>query len=289
VLGGWQAPAAAPLNPAAPVGGAMPVTLDQLRIAVQALPPGSLRNGLLALVAASGTATGSAAVAGAGGAAAPIVNPLEIARQNIGQWYDDAMDRVTGAYKRWSQIVLFVIGLVVAVVMGVDAIEIAKALQADPALRAATLKAAQTWVDQQRTTTAKANGNAAAGSSGRGVAGPGANSAPASIPGGRPAGNPGTEGTSGNAKASPGPQTLDDLKGNLSAVRDKLAGLDIPFSPKGQSPDKTFWEWFWYHGLGFLLTALAASLGAPFWFDLLNRFVALRSSGKKPEPQKATS
>jgi hypothetical protein len=37
--------------------------------------------------------------------------------------------------------------------------------------------------------------------------------------------------------------------------------------------------------LGWLITALAASLGAPFWFDLLNRFVNVRASGKAPEEQ----
>jgi hypothetical protein len=30
--------------------------------------------------------------------------------------------------------------------------------------------------------------------------------------------------------------------------------------------------------LGFLMTALALSLGAPFWFDLLNKLVKIRSS-----------
>lgn len=34
---------------------------------------------------------------------------------------------------------------------------------------------------------------------------------------------------------------------------------------------------------GFLITAFAISLGAPFWFDLLNKFVNLRVSGAKPE------
>lgn len=34
--------------------------------------------------------------------------------------------------------------------------------------------------------------------------------------------------------------------------------------------------------LGFLVTALAVSLGAPFWFDLLRKFVSIRSSGNKP-------
>lgn len=35
--------------------------------------------------------------------------------------------------------------------------------------------------------------------------------------------------------------------------------------------------------LGWLFTALAASLGAQFWFDVLGRIVNLRMSGKKPE------
>jgi hypothetical protein len=37
------------------------------------------------------------------------------------------------------------------------------------------------------------------------------------------------------------------------------------------------------HILGWLLTALAATLGAPFWFDMLNRIISIRSSGKAPE------
>jgi hypothetical protein len=35
--------------------------------------------------------------------------------------------------------------------------------------------------------------------------------------------------------------------------------------------------------IGFLITALAISLGAPFWFDLLNKFINLRVSGTKPD------
>lgn len=35
--------------------------------------------------------------------------------------------------------------------------------------------------------------------------------------------------------------------------------------------------------LGWIVTALAISLGAPFWFDLLKKLVNIRSSGNKPE------
>jgi hypothetical protein len=37
---------------------------------------------------------------------------------------------------------------------------------------------------------------------------------------------------------------------------------------------------FWRHLLGWIVTILAISIGAPFWFDLLNRFVNLRSAGR---------
>lgn len=35
--------------------------------------------------------------------------------------------------------------------------------------------------------------------------------------------------------------------------------------------------------LGWLLTAVAVSLGAPFWFDLLNKFISVRGSTKPKE------
>src|SRR5262249_26918130 len=38
-----------------------------------------------------------------------------------------------------------------------------------------------------------------------------------------------------------------------------------------------------FHVWGWLLTAIAGSLGAPFWFDILNKVINLRSSGKAPE------
>jgi hypothetical protein len=34
---------------------------------------------------------------------------------------------------------------------------------------------------------------------------------------------------------------------------------------------------------GLALTTFAVSLGAPFWFDLLNKFMNIRSAGKAPD------
>lgn len=56
-----------------------------------------------------------------------------------------------------------------------------------------------------------------------------------------------------------------------------------------EEPDR---GWNWSHLLtalfGWLITALAASLGAPFWFETLQRFVNIRGNGPSPaEAQKA--
>ncbi len=40
--------------------------------------------------------------------------------------------------------------------------------------------------------------------------------------------------------------------------------------------------------LGWIVTALAISLGAPFWFDLLGKLVQLRGTGTKPEETKSS-
>jgi hypothetical protein len=57
-------------------------------------------------------------------------------------------------------------------------------------------------------------------------------------------------------------------------------------------PGLHFWEgafwsgWYWqfrFHVFGWLLTALAISLGAPFWFDMLNKFIVVRSTVKPKE------
>jgi len=61
-----------------------------------------------------------------------------------------------------------------------------------------------------------------------------------------------------------------------------LEKLDLPIGWKaGQLPKGTL-GWF-NRSLGWLITALAAMLGAPFWFDVLNRTMMLRSTLKPTE------
>ncbi|MGB0178380.1 MAG: hypothetical protein ACPF9D_14535, partial [Owenweeksia sp.] len=41
--------------------------------------------------------------------------------------------------------------------------------------------------------------------------------------------------------------------------------------------------------LGWFVTALAITLGAPFWFDLLKRVINIRNTGNKPEDNSVKS
>lgn len=50
-----------------------------------------------------------------------------------------------------------------------------------------------------------------------------------------------------------------------------------------------FRMWAFRKWLGFLITAFAIGMGAPFWFDLLNKFVSLRSSVKSVNSSGSTT
>lgn len=54
-------------------------------------------------------------------------------------------------------------------------------------------------------------------------------------------------------------------------------------------PDEgAFWAWFSVKLAGWLLTAFAVSLGAPFWFDVLSKVIRLRSAGRPDASPAAT-
>lgn len=69
-------------------------------------------------------------------------------------------------------------------------------------------------------------------------------------------------------------------KVSLQQVNNQLKGLTLPLGWQLEKP-LTGRQWL-AKIIGLVFTGLAVSLGAPFWFDLLNRFVRLRSSVKPP-------
>jgi hypothetical protein len=63
-------------------------------------------------------------------------------RQSVERWYDDAMERVSGWYRRRVQKVLLVLSLLVAFVLNADSLQLARGLWSDPSVRSALVKQA---------------------------------------------------------------------------------------------------------------------------------------------------
>lgn len=89
------------------------------------------------------------------------------------------------------------------------------------------------------------------------------------------------------AQAEAFSKTPGALEGNFDKNTAELDKLGLPIGwPHGIKfmPDPFDW---WRHFLapliGWLLTAAAISMGAPFWFDLLNKFMVVRSTVKPHE------
>jgi hypothetical protein len=178
---------------------------------------------------------------------------LEKIKKNFGDWFDHSMDRVSGWYRRKVQMIILILGILVSFGLGVDTVATVKLLWGDSALRAALVAAAQAQVAKQ-------------------------------------------------AAQTPPATNLDQVGKNLNDFQTQFTSLDIPTYPlkdvckdwkavheSGTCPS-SWWSlttlgfWLNRHWLGFIITSAALSLGAPFWFDLLNKLVSMRSAGQKPAP-----
>lgn len=171
----------------------------------------------------------------------------------VGGWFDAQMTRLTAVYKRWATLILFVIGLVVALGLNADAIEMGIALKENTQTRTALALVADS------------------------VAGSDV-SAMCTRPA-EPAEPAETSGTSSDGDS--GTADYIDLRCASQAVG-KLEELRIPVLGN--------WSWqrwldSWTeggllggvtHGAGLLITAMALAMGAPFWFDLLGLLTGKR-------------
>jgi hypothetical protein len=191
-------------------------------------------------------------------------------KRAIEDWYDETMDRVSGWYKKYTQIVLLIIGIVIAVIFDVDSIDIVKKLEKDPKLRDLIVEQANRFaethpdlvmeLEQDRIRNAELVKAMQIS----------------------------------NDQADSLKKELDqeslELYEQLKARRDSLfnAATDLlqeDLSPANRLLGGQIWSYEWkgfpaflQSIFGWFLTALAVSLGAPFWFDLLNKMMKLRSS-----------
>jgi hypothetical protein len=158
---------------------------------------------------------------------------LKWARENIEEWFNEAMNRVSGWYKRQTQWIVLAISLIVTAAVNADTLMIAGSLWNDGAMRASLVAAAQEAAKHPLS-------------------------------------------TSGQDAA----RLVDEIQKRVEQHQIPLGWSQTEGDARRAPTD--FWRWV-AKLIGLLLTAVAVSLGAPFWFDVLNKFIAFRSSGKPPE------
>ncbi len=61
-------------------------------------------------------------------------------RAEVGKWFDQEMDRLSGWYKRRAQLFAFIIGVVLALILNADTLLVADALYRDPKLRSSVME-----------------------------------------------------------------------------------------------------------------------------------------------------
>jgi hypothetical protein len=153
-------------------------------------------------------------------------------RAAVEAWFNAAMERVSGKYKRQTQRHLLRLGFVMAVVANVDALRVMHRLYSDPTIRQAAVAMA--------------------------------------------------ESVAKDSASLRSPQA-DRALGQIQSLALPI-GWQLNTFPAGAFASKTATALTLLQLLvGWTLTALAISLGAPFWFELLNKFMVIRSTVKPNE------
>ncbi|QAY75267.1 hypothetical protein [Sphingosinicella sp. BN140058] len=202
---------------------------------------------------------------------------LDQARLNLQAWFDSGMDRVSGWYRKETQWVLLALGLATAILLNIDTLHVAKSLYRDDALRSIIVADAEAVVAQARQNEGAAGNEAMLAMLG----------CPSTTP-------------SGAAAALPEGAASGIAQTSCAERRVRNLGLPIGWDTRRLVwPWQMQWNWGawlaspdapWRPIPGWLLTALAVSMGAPFWFDLLNKIMVIRSTVKPHEksPEEAS-
>ncbi len=190
-------------------------TTQDLSSALDSLPDGEVKKVLSALFQRSG-------------------KDLESAHIAIEEWFNDSMDRVTGWYKRNTQIWVVCIAIVITVLSNADTLQISRRLWTDPVVRNKVVAEAQNRAKKPPPTV---------------------------------------EYPDKDEPTDPKVAEGDTVSVQERELLTELLGWQGKTFSMADLPG---------HLLGWLLTILAVSLGAPFWFDLLNKLINIRSAGKSP-------
>lgn len=166
----------------------------------------------------------------------------------VEKWFDESMQRVGGWYKRKAQVVTIVVATVLAVGLNASALRIGEQLSAEPNVRAALVAKAE-----------------------------------------EAAKKPLSKEEEEKLKPGEGPISVELKKAgqDMEKAVDELVDLKLPIFWVGENVPDSGGE-IALAVVGWLLTIVAISLGAPFWFDALGKLCNLRLAGKRPKEGSTT-
>jgi len=237
------------------------ISLDDIRKTIDGMPDGDTKRILLAYLKDAG-------------------DSLARFRAYLETWYDEMMDRASGWYKRRVQYWLVGIGFVLALVFNADPFLISRKLSADPVARKNIVDMAEAYqkklVQAYDTNGVDINRQLRRALTAESTA----------------------ELQSLIAEHAKTPEDIL-LITRLYTNQQQIAGilhedlaaagtvLGMGWGEGNRMPDGLKFvdqaAWVLVKLLGLLITAMAVSLGAPFWFDMLNKVMNIRGTGTKPE------
>jgi len=220
-------------------------------------------------------------------------------------WFNGAMDRVSGWYKRFAQRWMIFTGFILAAALNVDTLTIVRTLSENPNLARSVASQAETFANENRVPI-----TAEQIAENRRIRNEAVVKAQAALDTAKAITPQIKENVESAAKVLADAEAQADPQ---KAFRDSVARLgntglpigwgeeirkklDLPAKGPAFSKGSDFWNWLGDHPgalismcFGWLLTAVAASLGAPFWFDLLGKIINVRAAGKPPGEKDVTS
>lgn len=196
---------------------------------------------------------------------------LDAFRLKVQGWFESIMDRASGWYKRNTQRILLYLGFIIAILFNADVLEIYKRLESDPEKLEQIVAMADTFIQRSEGIAADSLG------------------ARAYTPERRAEGVPDTGSTAilrewlqrkpTPERALRDPETVREVQQMiLREIENAQAPLGLGWGYVDYS--RFGWQDWLLKALGWTVTALSITLGAPFWFDLLKRLVNIRGSGK---------
>lgn len=192
------------------------------------------------------------------------ISEIELFRNKIESWFDSSMERLGGDLKqRYTRRFTFVIAALTALFLNADSINIAKYLYSNPEARTKLATQAYSAAESDSINATVKNLTASLHDS-----------------------------LTKKNDSITLQQISDSLTVNLTKIKKSTAALNdmIPLGWNSKSfndVDGKFNGWLILQKLaGLLATVFAIMMGAPFWFDVLNKIANLRGAGSKPPSNK---